>query len=113
MGRQVAGPFLGSWMMDGALDWMEQLGNASWRSREKKKDPTSSPPSRGRGALSSDAQQQVTAERQGIVIEPANPEFIYPPVYEPGHLRPVAVPTTRHSIFLQTIKASVSRCLSV
>src|SRR5467141_3988019 len=36
------------------------------------------------GTLWSNPQQRVTTERQGIVIEPANPEFIYPPVYRPA-----------------------------
>lgn len=36
------------------------------------------------GTLWSNAQQRVTTERQGIVIEPANPEFVYPPTYNPA-----------------------------
>jgi Protein of unknown function (DUF3300) len=36
------------------------------------------------GTLWSNAQQRVTTERQGIVIEPANPGFIYRPVYSPA-----------------------------
>jgi len=35
------------------------------------------------GTLWSNAQQRATTERQGIVIEPANPTVIYPPVYSP------------------------------
>jgi hypothetical protein len=36
------------------------------------------------GTLWSNPQQRVTTERQGIVIDPVNPEFIYPPVYRPA-----------------------------
>jgi hypothetical protein len=44
------------------------------------------------GRCGPNAQEQVTTERQGIVIEPANPEFIYPPVYSPAVYGPWPYP---------------------
>src|SRR5438477_12785122 len=44
------------------------------------------------GTLWSNAHQQVTTERQGIVIEPANPKLIYPPVYSPAVYGPWPYP---------------------
>jgi Protein of unknown function (DUF3300) len=64
------------------------------------------------GTLWSNAQQRVTTERQGIVIEPANPGFIYPPVYSRLSMACGRLRTTRLSIFLRPIMAWVSRCLS-
>jgi hypothetical protein len=44
------------------------------------------------GTLWSNGEQRVTTERQGIVIEPANPDFIYPPVYSPAAYGPWPYP---------------------
>jgi len=44
------------------------------------------------GTLWSNAHQQVTTERQGIVIEPANPKLIYSPVYSPAVYGPWPYP---------------------
>jgi hypothetical protein len=70
-------------MMDGALDWTEQLGNAVVAQQGDVMDAIQRlrHQAAAAGTLWSNAEQQVTTERQGIVIEPANPEFIYPPVY--------------------------------
>ena len=81
-------------MMDGALDWMEQLGNAVVAQQGDVMDATQRlrHQAAAAGTLWSNAQQQVTTERQGIVIEPANPEFIYPPVYSPAVYGPWPYP---------------------
>ena len=73
-------------MMDGALDWLEQLGNAVVTQQGDVMDAIQRlrHQAAAAGTLWSNAQQQVTTERQGIVIEAANPEFIYPPVYSPA-----------------------------
>jgi hypothetical protein len=73
-------------MMDGALDWTEQLGNAVMAQQGDIMDAIQRlrHQAAAAGTLWSNAEQRVTTERQGIVIEPANPEFIYPPVYSPA-----------------------------
>jgi hypothetical protein len=81
-------------MMDGALDWMEQLGNAVVVQQGDVMDAIQRlrHQAAAAGTLWSNAQQQVTTERQGIVIEPANPAFIYPPVYSPAVYGPWPYP---------------------
>jgi hypothetical protein len=73
-------------MMDEQLDWTEQLGNAIVAQQADVMDSIQRLryQAAAAGTLWSNAQQRVTTERQGIVIEPANPEFIYPPVYSPA-----------------------------
>jgi hypothetical protein len=73
-------------MMDSALDWTEQLGNAVMAQQGDVMDAIQRlrHQAAAAGTLWSNAEQRVTTERQGIVIEPANPEFIYPPVYSPA-----------------------------
>jgi len=81
-------------MMDGQLDWMEQLGNAVTAQQGDVMDAIQRlrHQAAAAGTLWSNAEQQVTTERQGIVIEPANPEFIYPPVYSPAVYGPWPYP---------------------
>jgi hypothetical protein len=81
-------------MMDGELDWMEQLGNAVMAQQGDVMDAIQRlrHQAAAAGTLWSNAEQQVTTERQGIVIEPANPEFIYPPVYSPAVYGPWPYP---------------------
>jgi hypothetical protein len=81
-------------MMDGALDWMEQLGNAVMAQQGDVMDAIQRlrHQAAASGTLWSNAEQRVTTERQGIVIEPANPEFIYPPVYSPAVYGPWPYP---------------------
>ena len=81
-------------MMDGALDWTEQLGNAVMAQQADVMDAIQRlrHQAAAAGTLWSNAEQQVTTERQGIVIEPANPEFIYPPVYSPAVYGPWPYP---------------------
>jgi hypothetical protein len=73
-------------LMDSALNWTEQLGNAVMAQQGDVMDAIQRlrHQAAAAGTLWSNAEQQVTTERQGIVIEPANPEFIYPPVYSPA-----------------------------
>jgi hypothetical protein len=73
-------------MMDEQLDWTEQLGNAVVAQQADVMDSIQRLryEAADAGTLWSNAQQRVTTERQGIVIEPANPEVIYPPVYSPA-----------------------------
>jgi Protein of unknown function (DUF3300) len=72
--------------MDGELDWTEELGNAITAQQGDVMDAIQRlrHQAAAAGTLWSNAEQRVTTERQGIVIEPANPEFIYPPVYGPA-----------------------------
>jgi len=81
-------------MMDGALDWTEQLGNAVIAQQGDVMDAIQRLryQAAAAGTLWSNAEQRVTTERQGIVIEPANPEFIYPPVYSPAVYGPWPYP---------------------
>jgi hypothetical protein len=74
------------WMMDEQLDWTERLGSAVVAQQPDVMDAIQRlrRQAAAAGALWSSAQQTVTTERQGIVIEPANPEIIYPPVYSPA-----------------------------
>jgi hypothetical protein len=73
-------------MMDRELDWTEQLGNTVAAQQADVMDAIQRlrHQAAAAGTLWSNAEQQVTTERQGIVVEPANPEFIYPPVYSPA-----------------------------
>ena len=81
-------------MMDAALDWTEELGNAVMAQQGDVMDSIQRlrHQAAGAGTLWSNAEQQVTTERQGIVIEPANPELIYPPVYSPAVYGPWPYP---------------------
>src|ERR1700731_3768294 len=47
---------------------------------------------RRRGRSGRNSEQRVTTERQGVVIEPSNPAFIYPPVYNPSVCGPWPYP---------------------
>jgi hypothetical protein len=73
-------------MMDQQLDWTENLGNAVAAQQADVMDAIQRLryQAAAAGTLWSNAQQRVTTERQGIVIEPANPEFVYPPIYSPA-----------------------------
>src|ERR1700731_1829015 len=73
-------------MMDDKLDWTEQLGNAVVAQQGDVMDSIQRLryEAAAAGTLWSNAEQRGTTERQGIVIQPANPELIYPPVYSPA-----------------------------
>jgi Protein of unknown function (DUF3300) len=72
-------------MMDDRLDWTEQLGNAFLAQQGDVMDAIQRLRNQAAaaGTLWSNAQERVTTEGQGIVIEPTNPALIYPPVYNP------------------------------
>ena len=73
-------------MMDANLDWTEQLGDSFVAQQADVMDTIQRlrQQAAAAGTLWSNAQQRVTEEGQGIVIEPANPAYIYPPVYNPA-----------------------------
>src|SRR3984893_9353599 len=81
-------------MMDEELDWTEQLGNAVIVQQGDVMDSIQRLRHQAATAatLWSNAEQRVTTESQGIVIEPANPELIYPPVYTPAVYGPWPYP---------------------
>ena len=81
-------------MMDAELDWTEQLDNAVVAQQADVMDAIQRlrHQAAAAGTLWSNAEQQITTERQGIVIEPANPELIYPPVYTPAVYGPWPYP---------------------
>ena len=73
-------------MMDTNLDWTEGLGAAFATQQPEVMDAIQRlrQQAAAAGTLWSNAQQRVTEEGQGIVIEPANPAYIYPPLYSPA-----------------------------
>src|SRR5271166_3221453 len=73
-------------MMDANLDWTEEFGEAFVAQQADVMDAIQRlrQQAAAAGTLWSNAQQRVTEEGQGIVIEPANPGYIYPPVYNPA-----------------------------
>jgi len=81
-------------MMDGELDWTEQLGHAVMAQQADVMDSIQRlrHQAAAAGTLWSNSEQRVTTERQGVVIEPSNPAFIYPPVYNPSVYGPWPYP---------------------
>src|ERR1700732_1949331 len=81
-------------MMDGELDWTEQLGHAVMAQQADVMDSIQRlrHQAAAAGTLWSSSEQRVTTERQGVVIEPSNPAFIYPPVYNPSVYGPWPYP---------------------
>src|SRR6516162_2510347 len=73
-------------MMDANLDWTEELGDAFMAQQADVMDAIQRlrQQAAAAGTLWSNAQQRVTEEGQGLVIEPANPAYIYPPLYSPA-----------------------------
>ena len=73
-------------MMDANLDWTEALGDAFMAQQADVMDAIQRlrQQAAAAGTLWSNAQQRVTEEGQGIAIEPANPGYIYPPLYNPA-----------------------------
>ena len=73
-------------MMDANLDWTEELGDAFVGQQAEVMDAIQRlrHQAAAAGALWSNPQQNVAEEGQGIAIEPANPAYIYPPLYNPG-----------------------------
>ena len=73
-------------MMDEKLDWTEKLGDAFLSQQQAVMDTIQSLRARAQAAgnLASTPQQTVVTEGQEIRVEPANPEVIYVPVYDPA-----------------------------
>ena len=73
-------------MMDANLDWTEELGDAFVAQQADVMDAIQRlrHQAAAAGTLWSNVQQNVTEEGQGIAIEPANPGYIYPPLYNPA-----------------------------
>jgi len=71
--------------MDEKLDWTQKLGDAFLADQTAVLDAVQRLRKRAEeaGNLKSNEQQKVTAEQTAIAIEPANPEVIYVPVYNP------------------------------
>lgn len=72
-------------MMSDKLDWTQQLGDAFLSSPEAVMDTVQSLRAKAQAAgnLQSNAQQQVVMEERYIVIQPARPEVVYVPYYNP------------------------------
>ena len=73
-------------MMDEKLDWTEKLGDAFLGQHQAVMDTIQSLRARAQAAgnLASTPQQTVVNDGNTVVIEPANPEVIYVPVYNPA-----------------------------
>jgi hypothetical protein len=73
-------------MMDSNLDWTERLGNAFLADQAEVMDSVQRLRQRAdaAGKLVSTPQQVVTTNDGVIQIEPANPDFVYVPVYDPA-----------------------------
>jgi hypothetical protein len=73
-------------MMDANLDWTEQLGDSFVGQQVDVMDAVQRLryEAATAGTLWSNAQQRVAEEGQGIVIEPTDPAYIYPPLYNPN-----------------------------
>ena len=73
-------------MMDANLDWTEELGDAFVAQQADVMDAIQRlrHQAAAAGTLWSNDKQRVTEEGQGIGIEPANPGYIYPPLYNPA-----------------------------
>jgi hypothetical protein len=71
--------------MDKNLSWTSSLGDAYVNQQQDVMDAVQVMRRRaqGAGSLKSSPQQTVTTQGQTIVIEPANPEVVYVPQYDP------------------------------
>jgi hypothetical protein len=73
-------------MMDGNIEWTQRLGDAFLAQKDQVMDTIQYLRSRaqGQGNLSTTPEQVVTTRDNVIAIEPANPEVMYAPVYNPS-----------------------------
>jgi hypothetical protein len=79
-------------LMDGKLDWTQKLGDAFLAQQRDLLDAVQRLRKRAQaeGSLQSTKEQKVTVEPaaagqpEAIIIEPANPEIVYVPSYDPG-----------------------------
>ncbi|HXP96879.1 MAG TPA: DUF3300 domain-containing protein [Telmatospirillum sp.] len=72
-------------MMDSKLDWTQALGNAFLAQQAAVMDSVQRlrATARAAGTLQSTPQELVSTQGQTIVIEPANPQLVYVPYYNP------------------------------
>ena len=72
-------------MMNDKLDWTQQVGDAFLANQEQVMQTVQSLRARAQAAgnLQSNEQQRVIEQDRSIVIEPAQPQFVYVPVYNP------------------------------
>ena len=72
-------------MMNDKLDWTQRLGDAFLANQEQVMDTVQALRSRAQAAgnLQNTPQQTVTNQEGFIDIEPAQPEYVYVPVYDP------------------------------
>jgi hypothetical protein len=73
-------------MMDSNLEWTEQIGDAFLGQQDAVMDSIQRLRRRAAaaGSLTSTPQQTVSTEDQDIAIEPANPDVVYVPYYDPN-----------------------------
>jgi hypothetical protein len=73
-------------MMDSDLDWTERIGDAFLGQQQAVMDSIQRLRKRAAsaGALTSTPQQTVSTEDQDIQIEPASPDVVYVPYYDPN-----------------------------
>jgi hypothetical protein len=73
-------------MMNGKLDWTQQLGFAFATQQADVLDSVQRlrRQAQAAGHLQSTPQQTVTAQADAVVIQPANPQTVYVPVYDPA-----------------------------
>src|SRR5271157_4816794 len=71
--------------MDKNLTWMSSLGDAYYNQQQDVMDAVQVMRKRAQGAgnLKTTAQQTVTTQGSTIVVQPANPEVVYVPAYDP------------------------------
>ncbi len=72
-------------MMNEKLDWMQRLGDAFLVDQQRMMDTVQALRARAQatGALESTTQQSVVTQDRVIIIEPAQPDYLYVPVYNP------------------------------
>jgi hypothetical protein len=73
-------------MMDTNLEWTEQIGDAFLAQQDAIMDSVQRlrHQAAAAGSLTSTPQQTVSTEDQDIAIEPANPDVVYVPYYDPN-----------------------------
>ena len=72
-------------MMDEKLNWMERLGDAFLAQQQQVMDTVQSLRQKASAAGNLTSNDQIRVEQQGqsIVVEPANPQVVYVPYYDP------------------------------
>ncbi|WP_051304973.1 DUF3300 domain-containing protein [Chitinilyticum litopenaei] len=75
-------------MMNDKIDWTQKLGDAVLADQKRVMDAVQILRQRAQqaGNLKSSSEQQVSTQGQVIIIEPAQPETVYVPVYNPSYV---------------------------